>query len=102
MVYESWLERHHLMAFDRLPQVTGIAGQPFAVSWTGALRRENEKHIPDFFVRFADGGGLVVDCRPVARADENSYRVAAISWLNSLACTCPCQRFATPSRDVGA
>ena len=77
VVYESWLERHHLMAFDRLPEVTGISGQPFAVSWTGGLRRE--RHIPDFFVRFADGGGLVVDCRPVARADENFYRVAAIT-----------------------
>jgi len=77
VVYESWLERHHLMAFDRLPQVVGISGQPFAVSWTGDLRRE--RHIPDLFVRFADGGGVVVDCRPVARADENFYRVAAIS-----------------------
>ena len=35
VVYESWLERHHLMTFDRLPRVTGIAGQPFAVSWSG-------------------------------------------------------------------
>jgi len=77
VVYESWLERHHLMAFDRSPRVTGIAGQPFAVSWTGGLRRQ--RHIPDFFVRFADGGGLVVDCRPVARADEKLRRVAAIT-----------------------
>jgi len=77
VVYESWLERHNLMEFDRLPQVVGISGQPFAVSWTGDLRRE--RHIPDLFVRFADGGGVVVDCRPVARADENFYRVAAIS-----------------------
>ena len=77
VVYESWLERHHLMTLDRLPQVTGIAGQPFAVSWTGGLRRE--RHIPDFFVRFADGGGLVVGCRPAARADEKFCRVAAIT-----------------------
>jgi hypothetical protein len=77
VVYESWLERHHLMVFDRLPQVRGISGQPFAFSWPVGVRRE--RHIPDLFVRFADGGGLVVDCRPVARADENFHRVAALS-----------------------
>ena len=77
VVYESWLERHHLMTFDRSPRVVGISGQPFALSWIGDLRRE--RHVPDFFVRFADGGGAVVDCRPVARADQNFYRVAAIS-----------------------
>jgi hypothetical protein len=77
VVYESWLERHHLMAFDRLPQVTGISGQPFEFSWATGVRRE--RHVPDFFVRFADGGGLVVDCRPVARADESFHRVAALS-----------------------
>jgi hypothetical protein len=45
-VVESWLERHHLMAFDRLPQVTGISGQPFEFSWATGLRRE--RHVPDF------------------------------------------------------
>jgi hypothetical protein len=65
------------MVFDRLRGVVGISGQPFALSWTGDLRRE--RHIPDFFVRFADGAGMVVDCRPVSRADEKFYRVAGIS-----------------------
>jgi hypothetical protein len=59
VVYESWLERHHLMAFDRSPQVTGISGQPFVLSWATGLRRE--RHVPDLFVRSVDGGALVVD-----------------------------------------
>ena len=66
------------MVLDRLPEVVGISGQPFSVSWSGESRRE--RHVPDFFVRFADGGALVVDCRPVARADADFYRVAAVSW----------------------
>lgn len=77
VVYESWLERHHLVVFDRSPEVIGISGQPFVLSWTGGVRRE--RHIPDLFVRFADGGGLVVDCRPVDRADEKFHRVAALT-----------------------
>jgi hypothetical protein len=44
VVYESWLERHHLMTFCRLPQVLGISGQPFAGVVDRALRRE--RHIP--------------------------------------------------------
>ncbi|MDQ2845124.1 MAG: TnsA-like heteromeric transposase endonuclease subunit [Actinomycetota bacterium] len=77
VVYQSWLERHHLMEFDRLPQVVGISGQPFALSWTDALRRH--QHIPGLFVRFADGSAVVVDCRPIAGADEKFHGVAAVT-----------------------
>lgn len=77
VVYQSWLERHHLMEFDRLPQVVGISGQPFALSWTDELRRH--QHIPGLFIRFADGSAVVVDCRPIAGADEKFHSVAAVT-----------------------
>jgi len=77
VVYESWLERHHLMEFDRQPRVVGISGQPFALSWQGEVRRHS--HVPDLFVRFADGSAMVIDCRPVERADEQFHRVAAVT-----------------------
>jgi len=47
------------------------------LSWADGLRRE--RHVPDLFVRFTDGRGLVVDCRPVERADEKFLRVAALT-----------------------
>ncbi len=77
VVYESWLERHQLIELDRRPGICGISGQPFALSWTGELRRE--RHVPDFFARSADGSAMVIDCRPLERADEKFYFVAAIT-----------------------
>ena len=53
--------------------MVGISGQPFALSWACGVRRERQ--IPVLFVRFADGRGLVVECRPVGRADERFHRV---------------------------
>lgn len=77
VVFESWVERHHIMEFDRAPEVIGLAGQPFALVWTDGLKRRS--HVPDLFVRFSDGRAAVVDCRPVDRADEKFYEVAAIT-----------------------
>ena len=77
VVYESWLERHQLLELDRRPGVCGISGQPFSLSWIGELRRE--RHVPDFFVRSVDGSVMVLDCRPVGRADARFYAVAAIT-----------------------
>ncbi len=40
VVYESWLERHHIIKANRDARVTGIAGQPFALIhllWLGRL-----------------------------------------------------------------
>ncbi|MDJ0342143.1 TnsA-like heteromeric transposase endonuclease subunit [Streptomyces sp. H10-C2] len=59
---ESHLERHHAMLMDFDPQVTGLVGQPFRLFWPG--RRGRRGHVPDFFARLDDGGGLVVDVRP--------------------------------------
>jgi hypothetical protein len=77
VVFESWVERHHIMEFDRTPGVTGISGQPFAVVWTEGSKRRS--HVPDLFVRYGDGRAAVVDCRPADRADAEFYRVAAIT-----------------------
>ena len=77
VVFESWVERHHIMEFDRKPAVTGISGQPFAVVWTEGTKRRS--HVPDLFVRYGDGRAAVVDCRPADRADEEFYRVAAVT-----------------------
>jgi len=77
VVFESWVERHHIMEFDRTPWVTGISGQPFALVWTEGSKRRS--HVPDLFVRSGDGRAAVVDCRPADRADEEFYRVAGIT-----------------------
>lgn len=77
VVFESWLERHHIMEFDRRRDVTGISGQPFALVWAEDLKRRS--HVPDLFVRHRDGSAIVVDCRPVDRADEDFYRNAAVT-----------------------
>jgi len=59
--YESWLERDHLIWLDWDRTVTGIASQPFWLSWTGADGKD-VVHAPDFFARRADGS-RAPDCR---------------------------------------
>lgn len=77
VVFESWVERHHIMEFDRVPEVIGLAGQPFALVWAQGLKRRS--NVPDMFVRHSDGQAVVIDCRPADRADEKFYEVAAIT-----------------------
>jgi hypothetical protein len=77
--YESWLERDHLMLLDFDPLVTGMASQPFRLSWTGP-EGKRIRHTPDFFVRRADGTALVVDVRPGERIkppDEVKFAATA-------------------------
>jgi hypothetical protein len=61
--YESWLERDRLILLDFDPLVSGMASQPFQLSWVGPEGKA-VRHTPDFFVRRVDGTGLVVDVRP--------------------------------------
>lgn len=63
--FESWLERDHLTLLDFDPLVVGMASQPFWLLWDDGGRRRS--HAPDFFVRLADGTGVVVDVRPAGR-----------------------------------
>lgn len=77
VAYESWLERHHIIEADHDPVVTGIAGQPFALAWP--TRRGWRHHVPDLFCRTFDGGGIVIDCRPVEKADDDFHEKCAIT-----------------------
>jgi hypothetical protein len=76
--YESWLERDHVMLLDFDPEVTAFASQPFWLRWRSGegVRR----HLPDYFVRRADGTGVVVDVRAVDRiepADAEAFAATA-------------------------
>jgi hypothetical protein len=62
--FESWLERDELVALDFDATVTGLASQPFWLSWTDR-GGERFSHAPDYFARRGDGSVVVVDCRPV-------------------------------------
>lgn len=65
---ESWLERDHLMLLDFAPEVVVVAAQPFTAALSTPTGPRN--HTPDYFVRMADGTGVVIDVRPDARAAE--------------------------------
>jgi hypothetical protein len=66
-----------LLDFD--PRVTAFASQPFWLSWRaeGGVRR----HLPDYFARLGNGGGLVVD----VRADERIEPVDAAAFAATAA-----------------
>jgi hypothetical protein len=57
--YESWLERDRLMLLDFDPLVTGMASQPFRLSWT-STKGQRVRHTPDFFVRRAVDAALLL------------------------------------------
>jgi hypothetical protein len=72
--YESWLERDHVMLLDFDLDVVGIASQPFWLCWWDGAR--TRRHAPDYFVRLADGSGVVIDVRAddrVEAADEEAF-----------------------------
>lgn len=69
--FESWLERDHAMLLDFTPQVTGLLSQPMWLFWEDE-RGKQISHAPDYFARFEDGRGLLVDCRPLDRIDPRS------------------------------
>lgn len=60
--FESLLEREFLMAADHDRDAVGIASQPFALLWPKDTKGARG-HVPDFFVRLADGSARVVDVR---------------------------------------
>lgn len=76
--FESWLERDQLMMLDFSPRARAFAAQPFWLLWSsgGKARR----HAPDFFVRMADGTGVVVDVRAddrIAAEDAEAFEATA-------------------------
>ena len=60
------------------PRVRSFSAQPFWLLWgSGGKTR---RHAPDFFVRLAGGGGVVVDVRaddPIAPEDAEAFEVTA-------------------------
>ncbi|CAO5184645.1 transposase [Frankia sp. AiPs1] len=85
--FESWLERDHLMLLDFDPDVVGLAAQPFWLRWHDGVRQR--RHAPDFFVRLADGMGVVIDVRADDRiepSDAEAFAATAsacaeVGWL---------------------
>jgi hypothetical protein len=71
--YESWLERDHAMLLDFDPDVVGFSSQPFWLRWHDGRRRR--RHAPDYFVRLADGRGVVVDVRADDRIEPKDAEV---------------------------
>jgi hypothetical protein len=82
VLYESWLERHHVIEADRDARVVAILGQPFELTWL--LGKQRARHMPDLLCRKLGGQVAVIDCRPVSRADEKFRRKAAVT---AAACT---------------
>ena len=78
VLYESWLERHYIIEADRNAQVTGISGQPFALAWPSGKKRDTA-HFPDLFCRSVDGGGIVTDCHPSDRSDDDFRYKCAVT-----------------------
>jgi hypothetical protein len=77
VVYESWLQRHHVIEADRDARVIGIAGQPFALTWQSGKRQV--RHVPDLFCRVFDGGGVVTECHSVSKADADFRYKCAVT-----------------------
>ncbi|MEV0903144.1 TnsA-like heteromeric transposase endonuclease subunit [Actinoplanes sp. NPDC049802] len=76
--FESWLERDHVMLLDFDPRVTAFASQPFWLRWPAGDRVR--RHLPDYFVRCADGVGMVMDVRADDRiepVDAEAFAVTA-------------------------
>lgn len=65
--FESLYERAALMRIDRDDDVVGIAAQPMWIYWS----RLGGKHAPDFFVRYRDGGGVLIDVKPEPNIGED-------------------------------
>lgn len=65
VAFESLLERDALLWFDWDPDVVGISSQPVAFLWPKGTPG-HKSHVPDYFVRLANGDGKVVDVRAVS------------------------------------
>ena len=74
--YESWVERDVLMALDADPGVEAVASQPMWLHWADESGRPR-RHAPDFFVRRADGTGVLIDVWP----DLRQFKALTLSRL---------------------
>jgi hypothetical protein len=75
--YESWVELGHVMRLDAEPGVSGLASQPFRLSWRSGSRGRRVSHTPDYFARRRDGTAVVLDVRPDERIEpEDAVKFA--------------------------
>jgi hypothetical protein len=74
---ESWLERQYIIEADRDTRVTGMSGQPFKLTWPEG--RKQIAHVPDLFCRMLEGKGVVTDCRPADKIDEDLRHKASVT-----------------------
>ncbi|MEU6102750.1 TnsA-like heteromeric transposase endonuclease subunit [Streptomyces flaveolus] len=94
--------RTQLMALDRDPDVTGLAGRPVRLLWRDP-RGQVRSWVPQLFARYRDGTALLADCpsragaggdRAVKAAEAVTQACAHIGWTY--------QRLAPPSEAVAA
>lgn len=62
VAFESLLERDALLWFDWDQDVTAISSQPVAFLWPKGTPSQRS-HVPDYFVRLANGDGKLIDVR---------------------------------------
>jgi len=99
--YESWLERDVLMALDADPGVEAVASQPMWLHRVSESGRPG-RHAPDFFVRRADGTGMLIDVRPDGRicAADNAVFAATAAMAGQVGSGPAGTRLSRPRRPV--
>lgn len=70
--FESWLECRWLTLLDFDPQTVGMASQP--LEFHGADPDGEWRHVPDIFVRRADGSAQLVDVKNPGHHDRDDVR----------------------------
>jgi hypothetical protein len=81
VVYESWLGRHHIIEADRDARVTGISGQPFALTWASGKRQV--WHTPDLYCRMSMARVSSPTVAPPTESTSTSGTSAQLSLLRA-------------------
>lgn len=76
--FESLLERDALLWFDWDTDAVAISSQPLAFLWPKGTPG-HKSHVPDYFVRLADGDGKVVDVRSEAHQSKKALAQFALT-----------------------
>lgn len=78
--FESRLEHQYLLTADFDPDIVAVAAQPLAILWPHDTPGRRS-HVPDFFVRHANGDGTVVDVRAARYLDKAADQFNATQAL---------------------
>lgn len=71
--YESRLESTALLLLEFEGGLHAITPQPFRMYFRASQKPAN--HVPDFFVRYNDGRGVVIDVKPTERLESPRTRI---------------------------